>query len=753
MSKRAFVTFFLTFVLLMPTRAQQAQSPPQKTTAPPATKETSPQSAQDDVVRITTNLVQLDAVAMKDGKQVTDLAADDFEITEDGKPQTITHFSYISNVPAAARPSSNNITPKPDNNKTAAPVLPAVVRPYEVRRTIVIVVDDLGISFESMTPIKLQLHKFVEDQLQADDLVAIIRTGGEVGLLQQFTTDRRLLFRAIDGLRWNPCGRVGNSSLAPMPNLTEPTTNLGSGQNAVGLCADLQGGPLTSTVRALRFILQAMRALPGRKTMVILSDNLPLDVPDLDSLKRGPIKPASQSADADLVRGRDETQFGNEGVLRRTAEIANRSSVVIYTVDTRGIKTTGLTASDNTSPSGSGLRRGTDGLTAQVRDVIQTRSEQLQDAGGGMSLLAQLTGGFMVSNTNDFGLPRVLREEEGYYLVGYRPGGETFNRSFHHIKARVKRPGVTLRTREGFYGLNDKDVTPTKPTTRDQMNSALMSPFGATGIEVHLASVFANTKQTGAVIRSLVHVKAGDLKFADGPDGARKADFNLSAVLFDEDGKVVHSAGETRALRLKARDYDRAMRDGLVYQLDVPVKKPGLYQFRVLVRDASSSHFGVAGQLVDAPNFRNKGVVLSGMTLSSISADASEPHSSARSDAAAGAFDSAIGNTAVRRFHQGSDLFFAYVIYKAERDKATNLPKLTSQVRLFRDGKLLYAGDLKSIDPSGQMDLERISASGALRLGPTLGLGQYILQVTINDRQADEKNGTATQWIDFEIVK
>jgi len=51
------------------------------------------------------------------------------------------------------------------------------------------------------------------------------------------------------------------------------------------------------------------------------------------------------------------------------------------------------------------------------------------------------------------------------------------------------------------------------------------------------------------------------------------------------------------------------------------------------------------------------------------------------------------------------------------------------------------------------MDLERISARGALRLGPTLGLGQYILQVTINDRQADEKNGTATQWIDFEIVK
>src|SRR5713101_1555863 len=100
MSKRAFVPFFLAFLLWLPIRAQQAQSVSEKTTAPPATKETLPQSAQDDVVRITTNLVQLDAVATKDGKQVTDLTADDFEITEDGKPQTITHFSYISNMPA-----------------------------------------------------------------------------------------------------------------------------------------------------------------------------------------------------------------------------------------------------------------------------------------------------------------------------------------------------------------------------------------------------------------------------------------------------------------------------------------------------------------------------------------------------------------------------------------------------------------------------------------------------------------------------
>lgn len=200
-----------------------------------------------------------------------------------------------------------------------------------------------------------------------------------------------------------------------------------------------------------------------------------------------------------------------------------------------------------------------------------------------------------MSNTNDFGLPRVVRDQDGYYLIGYRPSGETFNRSFHHIKARVKRSGLTVRTREGFYGLSDKEVLPIKPTTRDQMNKALMSPFGTVQIEMRLTALFANTKQTGSVIRSLVHFKAGDLTFAYEADGWRKATFSLSGALFGDNGGVVHEASETRTVRLTDRDYERILREGLIYQLDMPVKKPGAYQFRVAVRDATSSRIGTAG--------------------------------------------------------------------------------------------------------------------------------------------------------------
>ncbi|MGQ0760593.1 MAG: VWA domain-containing protein [Acidobacteriota bacterium] len=765
MSKRPFLTLFVALLLGWPARGREPQTQKSETkpskaassTQAPATKD-----EQDDVVRITTSLVQLDAVVTKDGKQITDLTADDFEISEDGRPQTITHFSYISNVPATAEVTPNNAPPTPQPRTSTASVLPAVIRSRETRRTIAIVVDDLGISLESMSPVKHQLRKFVDEQLQPNDLVAIIRTGGEVGSLQQFTTDRRLLYRAIESLSWNLCSRVGNSALAPAPNLTVPSNTLGTGQNAVGLCANVHGGPLKSTVRALRFILQGMRDLPGRKSMVLLSDNLPLDIPDLDSLERGPIGPQAPGSDdpnADKVRGIDETHFGNEGVLRRTAEIANRSSVVIYSVDTRGIKATGITATDNLTPSGPGRPGspqsvGTGYLSTSALSILNNRKAQMQDARGGMSLLARQTGGFLISNTNDFGLPRVLLDQEGYYLIGYRPSAETFNRAFHNIKVRVKHPGLTLRTREGFFGLTDKEVMPNKPTTRDQLNSALMSPFGKVEIDLRMTALFANTKSAGSAVRCLLHFPADALSFSAESGGARKAKFSLSGILFGDNGGVVDQVSETRTLRLNSKDYDRALREGLVYQLDLQVKKPGSYQFRAAVQDATSSKIGTAGQIVEIPDFRTRRLAISGITIStggpSPSSELSYQNSAGRSGGEQETVVN-IGQLAIRRLRQNSNLFYAYVIYMAQVDKTTSSPRLTAEARIFHDGKLIYAGGHKAIDTARQADLDRISASGGLQIN-SLKPGEYILQIVVKDRFADEKLGTATQWIDFEIV-
>src|SRR6185437_8984907 len=133
-----------------------------------------PADDKDDVVKIRTNLVQVDAVVTKDGKPVTGLTADDFEIYEDGRKQAITNFAYVSNV---AGVSGSSVPPKaepaPKRDKVTAEAPPSQPIQRDVaRRTIAVVVDDLGLSAESMNQVRKRLRKFIAEELQPNDLVA-----------------------------------------------------------------------------------------------------------------------------------------------------------------------------------------------------------------------------------------------------------------------------------------------------------------------------------------------------------------------------------------------------------------------------------------------------------------------------------------------------------------------------------------------------------------------------------------------------
>ena len=144
-------------------------APPQQ--SKPETQKPTPEDL--DVVKITTNLVQIDAVVTdKKGQRVTDLRPDEIDMLEDGKSQKVTNFSYIT-----LEPRRSEVTPKPID-KNAPPVSPVKLRPEQVRRTIALVVDDLGLSFESAYYVRSSLKKFVDQQEQPDDLEANIRTAG-----------------------------------------------------------------------------------------------------------------------------------------------------------------------------------------------------------------------------------------------------------------------------------------------------------------------------------------------------------------------------------------------------------------------------------------------------------------------------------------------------------------------------------------------------------------------------------------------
>ncbi len=186
-------------LLSLATLAQQTDnSKPQATPSPESDAQQPSRSNEDEVVRITTNLVQVDAVVTdKNGKLITDLRPDEVQIFEDGHQQKITNFSFVN--PEA---SSAPLLPSAPLDKNAPPLPPTKLHPEDVRRTIALVIDDLGLSFRSTYDVRNALKKFVDQQMQPGDLVAIIRTSGGIGALQQFTADKRQLHAAIERVNW-----------------------------------------------------------------------------------------------------------------------------------------------------------------------------------------------------------------------------------------------------------------------------------------------------------------------------------------------------------------------------------------------------------------------------------------------------------------------------------------------------------------------------------------------------------------------
>jgi len=305
--------------------------------------------------------------------------------------------------------------------------------------------------------------------LPPNDLVAIIRTGGEMGALQQFTNDRRVLENAINQVRWNHCSRVG---IDVFPRIG----SMGASSNS--LCS-LESGK--GTLASINFILRGMSHLPGRKSLVFLSDSLPVQDQELSKLEQslasaGPpdtimtvsgllgTSPDNAGGTPDTM-SQSDSGLSYRAELQRVAELAIRASVVIYCVDTRGVQYTGITAADDV-PTSSRPN------PSQLSAIMSSRQKILDTGREGSELIAKQTGGFMMRDSNAFGLKRVLEDQRGYYLIGFRPSEANFDRNFHKIKVRVKPSGLAVRTRAGFYGYTEEEARPPKLSAQDRLNSA-----------------------------------------------------------------------------------------------------------------------------------------------------------------------------------------------------------------------------------------------------------------------------------------
>ncbi len=720
-------------------------------------------TSNDEVVRVTTNLVQIDAVVTDDkGRQVTDLRPEDFEILEDKHPQQITAFAYVPGESRSAdlKRNSSKENPKTTAVKNAPPAITVPLKPEEVRRTIVLVVDDLGMSVQSIDLARGALRKFVDEQMQPGDLVAIARTSG--GWWEP-TSDRQLLYAAIKNVRWISWrNRVGVQALPQYTNITGD----GPGADANTFAPDVEG-----TLVALEYLVEALRELPGRKSVLLFTDSFPFPTNPSGTTV---FDPASSSSVGSTI----DNTYLSQLTTTKLIHSANTGSVVIHTIDSRGLMTTSPTAADDSpkdSLASSQRQRVPGGSMTQLANgkwlsqVLDERGGLILDTQQRLQDLADATGGVAIKNNNDLynGITRIMEDLKGFYLIGYRPSESTFRRSkdgsvpYHEITLRVKRPGLHIRSRKGFYGTPVENTTPPPPRTMpEQMVAAINSPFTASGLRTELTALFGNGL-SGPFVRVFLHVDARDLPFVDQPDGWHQTVIDVLASSYELNGRISDQMARSDTIRARGNSYERMLRNGLDYELIVPIKNPGAFQMRAAVRDAATKRFGTVFRLVDVPDLKKNRLALSGITLSnrklitdsiaSFWTTAVQPGATLKIGQGVEADPEIQPSAAVRRFQRGMNLEYRYVIYNAHIGRKQFLPELSAQARLFREGQLIKSEETPGPDRDVlQMDLKRLTCKGTLLLTDDLPPGNYVLQILITDPLTKQ---TAAQWIDFEIVK
>lgn len=508
--------------------------------------------------RIAVDVVRLDAVVTdKNGKLVTDLTADDFDVHQDGRPQKI---SLVRWVPIAGPQTSATAT-SPSPLSGAAPA--DRLTPGEVQRTIMIVVDDLGTSFESYPPMRLALHRLVDEQLGPKDLVAIVRTSVPDRALQQFTSDRKALHAAIDALEWNWQSRTGIEGFAAVG---QPTViSIGGATYGAPGFADLEAlrGSMSAqnTFASMATIIHSTKQLPGRKTMIFVSEGMRM-VDRYD----GPGGDIGQGVIPDIRTTMPRDHVEDQAV---------RSGVVIYALDPRGLQTGRLRADDDLSKA----------TSADVVRQEGDRHQSLIDTQDALTHLSQQTGGFAILDTNDLsnGLKRITDDQRGYYLIGYVPDDGTFAKPgktvrYHKISVEVKRRGLNVRTHKAFLGFSDDDPKRSAPSVGADLLQAALSPFDADGIPVSLTTRPSNADGKLSIVGQ---VRASSI----GEQGA-----DVLGMVIDANGLIVSSGtSETTSgpQQIEASLY---------------VPKPGTYQVRFAVRDRHSSAIGSDSTLVVVPD-------------------------------------------------------------------------------------------------------------------------------------------------------
>ncbi|HET9263208.1 MAG TPA: VWA domain-containing protein [Vicinamibacterales bacterium] len=558
-----------------------AQQPPstaqQPATAPP------PASGQPPITfRVEIDYVELDAIVTDaQGRPVRNLTREDFQVFEEGQPQTVTNFSQVDlplERPDAPLFAASEIEPDVRSNR----------REFD-GRVYVLVLDDLHTHVARSVQVREAAREFISRYFGANDVAAIVQTGGGSRKgVQEFTSSRARLLRALDAFMGQ---KLRSSTLEKLDDY-----NLRRGTPDFDAPRDLSEAERASkarrTLSSLKSVADYLAGIRGRrKAVIFFSEGIDYDMTN----------PVQNRYASDIL---DETQ--------EAIAAATRANVSFYAVDPRGL---------------GGLSQEAIEIAALPDDpsIISPTAlhQELLQSQDSLRTISNETGGFAAVNRNDFSttFARIVSENSTYYVLGYTSTDTRRDGRFRKIDIRVSRPGLEVRARKGYVAPKGRPASRTSVNedTSAQLSAAMQSPvpISALGISVFAAPLKGSGNKASLLLA--VEVDGAKLRFTQ-KDGVFADDVEVAVLAVDDRGEIRDGGRDLLNLRLRPETHALVSRSGtrILRRLEVP---PGRYQLRVGVRDGGSGAVGSVLSDLDVPDFSKAALSMSGLLLTSASAN------------------------------------------------------------------------------------------------------------------------------------
>lgn len=559
------------------------------------------QGQDEDKIVVGTSEVVLDAVVKdKKGRAIKDLNAADFEVFEDGVPQEVRSFSFVTrearpvpgpsgNAPEGDAKRGKAVTSKPPGELRSA----AAIENLNQIGACALVFDRLSPNARSIA--RQAALTYLGDGLRPDDFVGVFGIDLSLRVLQRFTNREQLVRQAIE----RALSHSSSSYAADADQIASLTEQQGALQRQIDQSSSAAGqgndpsGSVGPAAAAQAFAAMTQNILEGFERLehdqqgYATTDGL---LAIVNSMARLP--------------GRKALIFFSEGVATPTVVMphfrsvisnANRANVSIYAVDAAGLRAVSADSQAGHSLTLLGQARARQAGTARdsfgsmMKDL--ERNEDLMNSNPDSALgdLANETGGLLISNTNEPG-PRLRQVDEdlhSYYLLTYKPRNENYDGHFRQIGVKVNRPGVEVQARKGYYAINTSYGSPILAYEAPAL--AILSgkpqpnafPTSAAGFS------FPESARPG-LVPVFVEIPAGSINFSvDHEKQVFHTDFAVVVLIKDESQRVIRRLSEQYLLKGPLDKLEAASRGKILFYREVELGS-GHYTIGSVVYDALS---------------------------------------------------------------------------------------------------------------------------------------------------------------------